>query len=193
MASVDDINFQGYTHHDVYYFQVNGTDIETIIISDNGVPAAIIPTTILLKDQQAYDFHGSATYSGNITTSQLNNELPQYGEGATLAVFEPTFDGNVTTLSDSIGTGTVSISFEAADGTIKDAAVSLEPEEEEDSWTPSETTSSTSQGEVVDHSAHSAEEHAQYVVEEASAVQSGAFVVTAASAAFLGIFLFFII
>lgn len=202
IASVDDINFQGYTHHDVYYFQVNGTAIDTIIISEKGVPAAIIPTATLLKDQQAYDFQGTASYSGNITTSQLNDELAQYGNSTTLAVFELTFDGNVTTLNDSIGAGTVSISFVAADGTVKDAAASLKPEEEENSWTPagppadhsahlavpSSSSTSTSQAEVVDHSIHSAEQHAQYV----AAVKSGAFAVTA-SAVLLGAFLLFVI
>ena len=192
IASVDDIIFEAYTHRGALYFQINATtpdDVQTITILSNDVPAATIPTTILLKDQQTYDFKGTASLSGNITTTQLNEEWAQYGN-TTLAIFEPTFDGNVTTLMvDDLADGNVALSFQMSDGTVKVAEISLKPIEEipyvpgaplaDHSAHGGSTT--TSQGEEteeeeeaggadgdIDHSAHSAEEHSQYIEGDAT-------------------------
>lgn len=183
IASVDDIRFEAYTHYGALYFQINATTpdvVQTISILSNSVPAATIPTS-LLKDQQTYDFKGTASFSGNITTPQLNEEWAQSGN-TTLAEFEPSFDGSVTTLMiDDVEDGTVSLSFQMTDGTVKIAEVSLKPIEEIP-HTPGAPSvdhsahggSTTSQGEEeadgdgeLDHSAHSAEEHAQFLEGEA--------------------------
>jgi hypothetical protein len=186
LASVDDIDFEAYTHGGALYFQVDTDtpdDVETITILSNDVPAAVIPTTTLLKDQQAYDFEGSASLSGNITTPQLNEQWTQSGN-ATLAVLEPTFDGNTTTLMvHAVGDGIVSLAFQMTDGTVKVAEVSLKPKEEIP-HTPGAPSmdhsahggSTNSEGKAdgdIDHSAHSAEEHAQYLEEEATKAAQG--------------------
>jgi hypothetical protein len=186
LASVDGIDFEAYTHGGALYFQIDTDtpdDVETITILSNDVPAAVIPTTTLLKDQQAYDFEGTASLSGNITTPQLNEQWAQSGN-TTLAVLEPTFDGNTTTLMvNAVGDGIVSLAFQMTDGTVKVAEVSLKPKEEIP-YTPGappmdhsahggNTTSEGKADEDIDHSAHSAEEHAQYLEEEATKAAQG--------------------